>query len=106
MNLVEVDVIGLKTFEAALDRIHDMAARGAEIVGAGTHAAIEFGGDDNIRALGADLLEGLAKELLGVPLRVHIGGVEKIDAGLNRACDERRGALLVEIADHLEHALA
>ena len=40
VDLVEVDVVGLQPLEAGLDRVHDVAARGAAVVGPGAHVAV------------------------------------------------------------------
>ena len=36
-------------------------------------------------------LDRLAKQLLRKPLRIHIGGIEKIDSGFQADVDEMRG---------------
>ena len=50
VDLVEIDVIGLEADEASLDCVHDVAAGGAGVVAAGTHAAVGLRGEDDILA--------------------------------------------------------
>ena len=48
VQLVKIDMVELQPLEAALDRIHDVAARRAALVRALAHGAVHLGGDDDV----------------------------------------------------------
>ena len=99
VQLVEIDMIGLQPLQAAIDRVHDVAARGAALVGALAHGAMDLGGDHDIRPLDAEIPERLAEQSLGGAEGVDVGGIEEVDAGGDRAGDNLIDALLVEAGD-------
>ena len=111
VNLVEVDVIDVETLERGVDGGHDVLAREAAVVRRVGHGAADFGGDDEVFAAGLELAEEFAGDDLTVAERVHVGGVEEVDASLDGALD--KGAsfifgkdpltpLLVAVGHHAE----
>ena len=54
-------MVGLQPLEARLDPVHDVAARGAAVVRARAHRAEDLGGDDDVLALDAEILQRLAE---------------------------------------------
>ena len=44
----------------------------------------------------------LAEDRLALAARVHVGGIEKVDAGVERAVDEGVGLVLADLADAVE----
>jgi hypothetical protein len=105
VDLVEVDVVGLQPAQAGLHRIHDVAARGAAVVGPRAHVAIDLGGDDHVLSAYAQVLQALAQQLLGLAEGVDVGCVDEVDPGPQRAADDVVHRLLAERADRLPHAL-
>src|SRR5665647_419826 len=112
MDLVEVDVVGAEAAQAGIDGLHDVLTPEPHVVdvaGAGrgrvAHRAAELGGDHDGLAGDACGLERPPQDLLGLATRVHVGGVEEVDAGVERGAHQRVGAGLVEHAD-AHHTMA
>jgi hypothetical protein len=76
-----------------------VAARGAAVVRLFAHRAIDLGGDDDVLAGNAEILQRLAEQPFGVTEGVDVGGVDEIDAGGQRPRDNRIGRRLVDIGD-------
>ncbi len=87
VDLVEVDVIGAEAAEAVIDFGEDCFAREAGAVDIGPHAAVDLRGEDDRVARG-HFLEQLADDLFAGAVGVDVGGVEEIDAGVERLFDE------------------
>ena len=88
-----------EAFQAGGDLVHDVAAREPDGVRPRPHAATNLGGDDDILALDAKVAQGLADLNLGLALGIDIGGVNEIDAGLERPGDKLCGGGLIERPD-------
>jgi hypothetical protein len=99
VDLVEVDVIGPEAFQARFDCIQDMDPRQADGIGAGPHPAAYLGGDDHIAARDAEVLDGAPQNSLGLAFRIDIGGVDEINAGIDRKAQKLICGSLVELAD-------
>src|ERR1043166_5754681 len=99
MYLKEIDVIGLEPLQAARYRIHDVPARCTHVVRTAAGPAIALGGDDDVGALDADVLQRLTGESLRIPGGIDVRRVEKIDACFQRARDEPGRAFQIEFAD-------
>ena len=104
MDLVEIDVVELQAAQAGLHAVEDVAARGAARIGALAHLAVHLGGHDHVLARHLQVLQGLAGDLLGAAGRVHVGGVDEVDAGVQRLADQRLGLALLQRADGAPHA--
>jgi hypothetical protein len=59
-----------------------------------------FGGDDQIVPAA---LDGPADDLLGLTAGVDVGGVDDVDAGLERAVDDADRVLVIGVAHLAEH---
>ena len=93
VQLVEVDVVGAETGEARLARGDDVVVRQR----AGTTLAeADLGGDEHVVAPVAD---GGAEDLLRLPERVHVGGVDQVHARVEGAVDHHAGVALVDGGD-------
>ena len=94
VDLVEVDPVGLQALQRGLDLAHDPAPRVAGLVRVVAHRAVELGGEDDVVApvVGG---QRLADDLLGLAARVDVGGVDEVDARVERPVDDpdrsRRG---------------
>ena len=84
-------MVGLEALETGFDGVHDVAAGGAYVVGAGAGAAEDLSGDDDFVAGDVQVLEGLAEGFFALAFGVDIGGVEEVDAPLKGAVDDARG---------------
>ena len=79
---------------------------GASGVRPGAGLAEDLGGDHDAVARYLEVLEGLAGDLLGQPARIDVGGVDEVDAGVERLADQALGVGLLEVADLAPYALA
>jgi len=95
VDLVEVDVVHPEPRQAGVDLGEDRLARQPGAVGARPHAPIDLGGDDDLVAAG-EIADRAAENLLAVAERIAVGGVEEIDAGVDRFPDKRPAFLLAE----------
>jgi hypothetical protein len=82
VRLVEVDVVGLQPLQRAVDRLHDVLARQAAVVGPGAGRPVDLGED--LQRLAPLALERLAEHRLGLGVGVDVGGVEGGDADVER----------------------
>ena len=64
-----------------------MLARQPPIVGAVTHREMCLGGDDHLVAL-RHIFDGTPQNFFTHPERVHVGGIEEIDAVFERSPEE------------------
>ena len=93
MGLVEIDVIGLQPPERSLDRLAHIGARQALLPLAHRHA--ELRRDDDLVAIAArlhpfadDRLQ-LATMVVRHPTRIDIGGVDEIEASIEKGIEKR-----------------
>jgi len=82
---VEVDPVGPQPPQAVLAGADQVPARYAAVVRAVAHAEACLGGDQHSVALVA---KRLADDRLGRALRVDVGGVEHVDARIERHVDQ------------------
>ena len=96
MDLVEVDVVDAEAPQRAVDRVEDVLARQAaavRVVGAPGRTPWWRARPRRARAMS---LQRPAHHLLAHAARVHVGGVEEVDAVLERALDEGAARRLVQ----------
>ena len=101
VDLVEVDPVGAQSPQRVLDRADDPAARVALLVGVLAHRVVELGGEDDVVAAAAG--ERLADDLLGLAVPVDVGGVDEVDAGVERRVDDPDRVVVVGVAPGAEH---
>ena len=63
-----------------------------------------LGGDDDAVARHLQVLQRLAGDLLRAAAGVHVGGVDEVDAGVDRAADDAFRVALLQLADLSPHA--
>ena len=96
MNLIHVDVIHLQTLKAVIDLRHDVFARQAAAVRTpGAHLEVDFRCDDDFIAIETELADQFAGDLFARAHLIDVGGVEVIDAELDRAFEERLGVVVI-----------
>ena len=100
VHLVEVDPVGAQPAQRVLDRAHDPAAGVAAAVRVLAHRVVELGGEHDVVAAAR---EGLADDLLGLPGAVDVGGVDEVDAGVERRVDDPDRLVVVRVAPRPEH---
>ncbi len=106
VDLVEVDMVELEPIEAGVDLVEDVPARSARAVGPGVHPPERLGGDHHLAARNVQVLERLAEDLLGLAIVIDVGGIDEVDAGVERCLDQRIGLVLRELADAAPDTLA
>ena len=67
VDLIEVDIVQLQAFQAALNAVENVNAAGADVVWPRPHGAENLGGDDNIRALHVQRFQRFAQQDLRHP---------------------------------------
>jgi hypothetical protein len=100
VDLVEIDPVGAQPPQRVLDLADDPAPRAALLVGIRAHRAVEFRGEDDVVAAAG---ERLADDLLGLALRVDVGGVDEGDPGVQRGVDDADRLVVVGVAPGAEH---
>ena len=92
-------MVEAEPLQAAGDLVHDVAARQADGIRPLPGAAAHLGGDDHVFARDLQIAQRLAEHDLGLAFRIDVGGVDEVDAGVERALDQRRRAFLLDRAD-------
>src|SRR5436305_1980867 len=84
VHLVEVDVVGLQSFQRTVTCVPDVACGEERVVGPLAHRAVELRRDDDLLAPAAALGEPATDDLLGDAFAllppVDVGRVEEVDA--------------------------
>ena len=101
VDLVEVDPVGAQPAQRALDRLGDPAPRRAAAVGVFAHGQADFRGEHDVVAPPAG--ERLADDLLRLARGVEVGGVDEVDAGVERAVDDPDRVVVIGVAERAEH---
>ena len=87
MDLVEVDVVHAQPPQAGVNARHDRLTRQAARVQPLAQREENLGGDDHFVAVG-EVADGAAQDFLAVAVGIGVGGVEEVDAQLQRALDK------------------
>ena len=77
-------------------RVHDVLARQAALVRVVAHRVEDLGGDHHAVARTPKSFSARPEDLFADAERVHVRGIEEVDAQLERALDERARLLLFE----------
>jgi hypothetical protein len=94
MDLVQVDPVGAQAPEAVLDRLEDPTPRVAAAVAAFTHLEVHLGGEHDLVTAPA---QRLAHDLLGLTVGVRVGGVDEVDALVERGVDDAGAVVVVGV---------
>ena len=102
VHLVQVDPIGAEPAQAVVDRPHDPAAGVAAPVRVVVVAdrIVELGAQHDVVATAGDRL---ADDLLVLAVGVHVGGVDQVDAGVERSVDDPTARGAIGVAPRAEH---
>src|SRR5262245_33375391 len=90
MHVIDVDVINAETPQARVTGFKQVMARRADVIRTFAESKGRLGRNQEIVALA---LYGLAKNFLGKSIRVDVGRIEDVDAGVQTAADEALGIL-------------
>src|SRR6476659_7238131 len=94
MNLIDIDVIGLKAAKAIFDRCHKVFARRSCFIQTRARWVPCFRRDDRSVTL---TLEGGAKVFLGASLKIGVSRVEVCDSQFQSPIDDFRRAWLINL---------
>ena len=89
MQVIDVDVVGAQALERSLQRLDEVVAGGADVVGTIAEAEGSLGGDQHFFAL--EVLDGAAEYGLAAAVGVDVGGVEEVEAGFHADVDDLAG---------------
>src|SRR5207237_4944011 len=110
VDLIQVDIIHAEPTQAVVDLGEDRLTRQSGAIGAGTHPAIDLGGNDDLVAA-REILDRAAEDFFAAAERISVRGVEEVDTCFQRLLDERPALLLrasprliVQIALTVAHA--
>lgn len=79
MAIEEINVVHIQALQGSLGAFDDVLPGEALVIGAPTTPE-DLGGYDQVGALPAQLSDGLAHDLFGPPVGVHLGVVEEVYA--------------------------
>src|SRR5678815_3029054 len=88
MDLIEIDCLDAKSFQAGFASLHDVLARQAAHVRAFTHWEMHLGRKDYLFHF-CHLAKCAAGHLLARAHRVHVGRIEEVDPEIERSSIER-----------------
>src|SRR5580704_15341503 len=95
MHLVEIDVIGLKALETALNFAHDVYASRAASIEILAHREPDFSGKNNFLSYAP---QGITDQSLALSKAVYVRRVDKIDSPIQRYLHHPRCVFLTKIA--------
>ncbi len=84
VDLVQIYVVQAEPTETGIDRLEDVLARQAALVRSRSHRVEQLGRNHHLLTLHAEAREGAPENLLALALGVDVGGVEEIDAEIER----------------------
>ena len=96
MGLEEVDVVGLQALQGGVQRLDDVLAGQAAVVGVRPGRPVHLGED--LDRVTPDPLEGTSEDGLGQTDGVGICRVERGDAGVERGLHARQRGLFFDLA--------
>src|SRR5581483_10714520 len=100
VDLVEVDPVCPESPQRRLALADDPAARVAALVRVVAHRPVHLRRENDLVAAPA---KRLADDLLGLAARVHIRGVDEVDARVERALDDPDRLVAIGVAPGTEH---
>ena len=100
MDLIQVDPIGLQTAQAVLDLHADPTAGVSLPVRVRAHVSVHLRREHDVVAA---TTQRLPHDLLGLAVRVDVGGIDEVDAGVERGMDDADGVVVVAVAPQPEH---
>ena len=99
MHLVEVEMVRSQPAQARFDGAHDPHTGVAAIVRTGTHGVVELRRQHDLVPTAHD---GLADDLLGLTVRVHVGGIDEVDPGVQRLMHRADALVVILVAPRPE----
>src|ERR1700732_2889059 len=106
MNLVEVDMVSLQTAQTSLNAVHDVAARGPDVIALWADTAVDLGRDHDMLPRNLEVLQRLSEDLFALTLCINVCGIKEVDPALNRCLNQLIGSRLANGSDGFEHSSA
>src|SRR5260370_8226991 len=106
MDRVEIDMVSLQAAQTSLNAVHDVAARGPDVIAPRADAAVDFGRDHDMLPRDLEVLQRLSEDLFALTLRINIRGIKEVDPALNRCRNQLIGSRLANGSDGFEHSSA
>ena len=103
VDLVEVDVVGAEAPQRRVARAQDVQARVALIVRAETGPPVDLGAEDHLVAAAG---QRLADDALRIARVVDVGGIDEVDARVQRGVDDPDRVGLVRASAEVHRAEA
>ena len=75
--------------------------RVAAVVRVVVHRVVELGGEHHLVTLPTG--QGPTDDLLTLAVRVHVGGVDEVDPGIDRPTDQADAVVVIGVAHVVEH---
>ena len=100
MNLIKVDVVGLKAAQGRLYGLGDPTPGITLLVGVIAHRAMHLGGQHDLVAAP---FKRFADDLFGLALAVTIRRVDEVDAEVERLVDDADAVVVVGVGETAEH---
>ena len=88
MNLVQIDIVHAEAAQGRIDRVQEVLAGKASTIRAIAHRVVNLGSHHDLFAA-REVAQCAPEDLLAGTLRVHVCGIEIIDALLQGMLDER-----------------
>ncbi len=101
VDLVEVDPVGLQAPQRVLDLVDDPAPRVPAVVWVIAHRHVRLRGQHDVVTPAPG--ERFADDLLRFAGGVDIGGVDEVDAGVERGVDDPDRLVVIGLAPGAEH---
>ena len=101
MDLIEVDPVGAQTPQTPLDLLRDPPARVAELVRVVAHGPVDLRCKHHV--VPAALQKRLSHNLLRLAAGVDVGGIDEVDARVERPMDDADRVVVVGVAPGAEH---
>src|SRR5271156_6184894 len=99
-------MISLQAAQTSLNAVHDVAARGPDVIAPRADAAVDLGRNHDMLPRDLEVLQRLSEDLFALALRIDIRGIEEVDPALNRCLDQLIGSRLTNGSDGFEHSSA
>src|ERR1035437_2280471 len=101
MDLIEIDVVGAQPTQALLTRRHDPPARVSLSIRVTPHGTMHLGGQNDLFPLG--LRQCLSDDLFGLTRGVDVGGIDKVDAGIESPVNDADRLVVIRGPPGPEH---
>ena len=96
MDLVKINVVHLEPPKAVVNGVEDVFAGESALVRVIAHRVGDLGGHDQPVARRPEVLERASQYFFADAERIHVRGIEEVDAGFEGLADERTALRLIQ----------